>query len=302
MVLFDIEKAFDSVWHNGLVFKLHQMKFPSHICRIIQSFCAERQFSVHVNGAQSAPKLIAAGLPQGSVLSPTLYCIYTADLKLPKCITVATYADDTAISATAKGTHTITRRLQTALNKVNDFYNNWKIKINAEKTQAVFFPFDQKRRRQPTQNLLMSNNEIKFDKQLKYLGVILDSKLNFGAHVASIKTKANNCVRAVYPLICKSSKLNIVNKMTIFKTIVRPILLYAAPVWMNAAASHLKHLQITQNKTIKIIYKLPWRYNTTALHDLSNIPMLRQHITDIDTKFKSKCSISNYELIRSLGD
>lgn len=302
MVLFDIEKAFDSVWHNGLVFKLHQMKFPSYICRTILSFCAERKFTVYVNGAQSIQKSIPAGLPQGSVLSPTLYCIFTADLRLPKHITVATYADDTAISATGNRANTITRRLQLALNKVNDFYDNWKIRINADKTQAIFFPFDQKKRRQPTQKLLLNNNEVKFDKQLKYLGVILDAKLNFGNHIANIKTKATNCVRAVYPLICKSSKLNTANKLTIFKTIIRPILMYAAPVWMNAAVSHLKHLQIIQNKSIKIIYNLPWRYHTTALHDLSNTPMLRQHIANINTKFINKCSISDYELIRSLGN
>lgn len=76
MVLFDIEKAFDSVWHNGLVYKLHQLKFPMHLCRIIHSFCSDRNFTVHANGAQSSQKIIPAGLPQGSVLSPTLYCIF----------------------------------------------------------------------------------------------------------------------------------------------------------------------------------------------------------------------------------
>lgn len=97
MVLLDIEKAFDTVWHDGLLYKLIHLRFPPYICKIVQSFLTRRRFVVQVNSGVSDLMFFNSGVPQGSVLAPILYNIYVSDFpKLPNCHT-AIFADDTAI-------------------------------------------------------------------------------------------------------------------------------------------------------------------------------------------------------------
>ena len=68
LVLLDVEKAFDTVWHNGLIYKLMISNMPTYLCKIIANFINDRIFVVEVNNKLSSPKHITTGLPQGSVL------------------------------------------------------------------------------------------------------------------------------------------------------------------------------------------------------------------------------------------
>lgn len=86
MVLLDVEKAFDSIWHDGLIYKMNLFNFPKYILKLIRSFCLHRSFQVSVGNSLSSIKFIPAGVPQGSILSPFLYSIYTADIGRPKHI------------------------------------------------------------------------------------------------------------------------------------------------------------------------------------------------------------------------
>jgi hypothetical protein len=96
MLLLDIEKAFDTVWHDGLIYKMCAKSFPLFLVKLTQSFLTDRTFSVHYRGFESAVHQIPAGLPQGATLSPTLYGVFTCDLpELPNCDLVV-FADDTA--------------------------------------------------------------------------------------------------------------------------------------------------------------------------------------------------------------
>ena len=83
LVLRDISKAFDKVWHNGLRFKMLINNFPRYQLRIISDYLRNRQAKIKINSFIGQPFLKAAGVPQGGCLSPTLFNIYTADLPLP---------------------------------------------------------------------------------------------------------------------------------------------------------------------------------------------------------------------------
>jgi retron-type reverse transcriptase len=75
-VFLDIEKAFDTTWHPGLLYKLSVLEFPTSLIKLISSFLSQRKFGVSVEGEMFTPRKMQAGVPQGSVLSPTLYNIY----------------------------------------------------------------------------------------------------------------------------------------------------------------------------------------------------------------------------------
>jgi len=92
----DVAQAFDKVWHPGLNYRLRTV-LPKQYTEILESYLAERFFRIKQGGAYSELKEIKAGVPQGSVLGPVLYLLYTSDLPMLENSTVVTFADDTAI-------------------------------------------------------------------------------------------------------------------------------------------------------------------------------------------------------------
>ena len=95
-VFLDIEKAYDATWHDGLLFKMDKFNFPPAITKVISSYLQDRTFHVREDGTVSSPREMTTGVPQGSVISPTLYNIFTADIpKMPQ-VELAIYADDIA--------------------------------------------------------------------------------------------------------------------------------------------------------------------------------------------------------------
>lgn len=300
LILLDVEKAFDSIWHDGLIYKMDKANFPKYLQKIVNAFLRERSFIVHLQGKQSSAKSIPAGCPQGSSLSPTLYSIFTADLKTPKDSEVAYYADDTGIFTSANRSNTIVKRLQKALDTIDLYFQTWKIKINGGKTQAIIFPFNNQRRRAPSLPLMYRSTQIEFAKSVKYLGVHLDAKLTFAEHIKYTRDKAHTCFGALYPLLRSRAHLDKSIKMTLFKSMIRPILTYASPVWTDAAQSHRKQLQVIQNKCIKTIFNLPWRQPSNSLHHITGLAPLDLFISTGTVKFISACRNSDFELIRAL--
>lgn len=111
IIVLDVEKAFDTVWHNGLIYKLLRANIPTYLCKLIADFISNRKFSVVINNETSPAKSVTAGLPQGSVLSPLLYSIYTSDFKALKYIKTAYYADDTALISSSKLTSALIKKM-----------------------------------------------------------------------------------------------------------------------------------------------------------------------------------------------
>lgn len=257
---------------------------------------------VEINGEFSDSKQVVAGVPQGSVLSPMLYAIYIADFKCIKECQTAYYADDTALYSATKTTNKSIKNVQRALHSIDKYMTKWKIKINAAKTQFIIFPFNRSRRRIPSTVLRFQNNIIRAETAVKYLGVTLDKKLNFDLHIENTRNKATKAMRALYPMLAKSSKLNVKNKNVIYKTMIRPIITYASPIWCNATKTRLKKLQIIQNKCLKQINNLPWRFRTEELHTLTEYPKINELLEKHENKFKERCESSTFEMINSLFD
>lgn len=302
ILLLDIEKAFDSIWHEGLIYKLKKYDFPLYLLKIIRSFLTDRTFQVVVNNTTSSIRKIPAGVPQGAVLSPTLYSIYVSDFVPRKGTEIALYADDKALIVKGKLSNSIVKRLEKSLHTCTQYYSKWKIKINVNKTQAILFPFNKSRKRIPSIQVHHENHAIVFKDTVKYLGVIVDRKLTFQKHIEYAADKALKCFRCLYPLLNRKSRLNIENKKTIFKAVIRPIMMYGCPVWGNAAKSHIKKLQVLQNRALKTIFRLPRLYRTRYLHT-NYCQMTIRELIDFQTQsFLNKCRQSDFDLIRSLSE
>lgn len=136
--------------------------------------------------------------------------------------------------------------------------------------------------------------------KVKYLGVIFDEKLLYNHHVDFILERSQRMIRTLYPLINPKSKLSIKNKILIYTAIIRAMLTYANPVWGICAKTHRKKIQVSQNKCLKLIHKLPWRFSTETLHSISKIPLINELIDDHTESFIKMCKASTNNLIKDL--
>jgi hypothetical protein len=116
-IFLDVAKAFDTVWHDGLVYKLHTAGVSLAMVKLLNSFLEDRKFHAKIGNVLSTVREIEAGVPQGSVLSPTLYAIFTADIPKPDETKIALYADDTAILTRSESPELISEQLQRAVEK-----------------------------------------------------------------------------------------------------------------------------------------------------------------------------------------
>ncbi|GFW73556.1 RNA-directed DNA polymerase from mobile element jockey [Trichonephila clavipes] len=119
-VFLDAEKAFDRVWHDGLIFKLIKLNFPPYIIKLIYSYLSDRSFQVKIDSTLSRTAPIATGCPQGSILSPILYSLYTQDFPTTPVVDVCLFADDAAIITQACCPDIVKEYLQKILKKTPD--------------------------------------------------------------------------------------------------------------------------------------------------------------------------------------
>lgn len=123
----DVEKAFDTVWHDGLVYKLYKYDAPGYLLHIIRSYLKDRSYVVSLNNEISSSRNIPAGVPQGSLLGPFLFILYTNDIPKLKNTRLSMYADDTAILTSAYGLKPIASKLQKSFQNLNKYFEKWKI-------------------------------------------------------------------------------------------------------------------------------------------------------------------------------
>lgn len=298
----DLKAAFDSVWHAGLVHKLHTINMPAWIVKLLSSYLNERYFRVKVGTSTSVQKPLIAGVPQGAVLAPTLFNIYIYDLPCPPDVKVAQFADDTIYMTSSHRTSTITRRLQVASNRSNKYFNRWRITINGSKSEVCLFTRKRARRHVPSSCVTVAGQSIEWKNSIKYLGVTLDKRLTFKQHIDSKLIRGENVIKAMYPLINRKSRLNVKLKSLIFKTIYRPGVLYGSPVFNHCAKTHKLKLQRQQNKLLKMILGVPTRTSTRQIHSDTNVEMVTDYMNRLTNDFFDRCRSSLHPDINELVD
>lgn len=309
ILTFDIEKAFDRVWHSGLLYKMTKHKYPDYLIKIIASFLKNRQFKVCIGQAESDIMQTDWGVPQGSAISPTLYNIFTSDIpttftddtRLQIPVHIGLYADDTILFTSSRLCNDIEKRLQLASKTINRYFAKWKIKINNDKTTLTFLT-KRKSKQLPTTNLNINNTDLPWTYELKYLGLTFDKKLTLRTHILKTLTKADTIIRLLYPYINRNSLINTKMKIHLFRTYIRPVLTYAAPILVQAAATNQKLLATKQNNVLRMALNISWESHTpnTQLEEMTKIPNLINFMNTISAKFYNNCTTSENQIVQSL--
>ena len=141
----DISKAVDRVWQAGLLHKLKSYGISGQIFGLISSFLSNRQLRVVLDGKSSQEHPVNAGVPQGSILGPTLFLLYIKDLPDDVISDIAIYADDTTLYSKCYRASDLWQQLELAselesdLGDTVDWGKKWLVDFNAGKTQLVSF-------------------------------------------------------------------------------------------------------------------------------------------------------------------
>lgn len=255
-VFLDIEKAFDRVWHEGLLYKLLQTNMPKQYISIIASFLSNRTFYITVEGINSTTKRMLAGVPQGSCISPGLYALYTNDIPTladrireeERDVSLALFADDSAYISSSYTTKGALRRMQKLLKILPDWLDKWRIAVNVGKTAALLVS----RRVRMPQKLHLQGQPIEWKNSVKYLGVEIDKRLTMNAQTENAIRQARAARAKLRPVL--ASNLQLKTKLGVYKTYIRTRLTYAAPAWYHLCSKTNKNkIQTQQNIALRII-------------------------------------------------
>ena len=264
-VFLDLCKAFDVVDHQILLTKMAKLGIQEKVLQIFSDYLTNRVQYTLVNDHPSSKLPVTSGVPQGSVLGPILFLIYINDIcdcGLRGKVTL--FADDTALFYSGTLID-IFQDAQGDLNKICRWTKYNYIKLNHDKCNYIII-----NNKLPVNNLTLKlyDENIKRVNDTKYLGLILDSKLNFERHINKIRSKISVLC---YHLRQHSYKFNLATKYLIYNAHVNSHLNYFAAFWGHARQQDIKKLQITQNKVIKILFNKPFRTSTCSLYSELNI-------------------------------
>ena len=141
-VFLDISKAFDKVWHDGLIFKLKQNGISGNLLNLLSNFLRNRKQRVVLNGQTSSWADVNAGVPQGSILGPLLFLIYINDLADGLSSNAKLFADDTSLFSVVHNANTTAKELNNDLVKISRWAYQWKMSFNpdpSKQAQEVIF-------------------------------------------------------------------------------------------------------------------------------------------------------------------
>lgn len=276
-VYIDISEAFDRVWHEGLLCKLVKI-LPRNLFNVLQSYLSDREFLVKgLSGVTSRIYQIRAGVPQGSVLGPILYAIYTSDMPLPNLNTscrllLSTFADDTVILAASQIPSLAVRQNQAYLDRLQKWANYWCIKINTEKTAHVMHTLRRINYRHGNLTLKLNGCDISNVSRHRYLGLHLDTRLNLKFHTSQLCVRLKALAHKLGWLISRHSKLTKRCKTLVYKQLIAPVWHYALPIWgALVSTTQLRRIDTLQNKLVRKATNAPWFTRNQTLRDKYNI-------------------------------
>ena len=290
----DYAKAFDTIWRDGLWFKLVKEGISGKFLNIVKNMYQKSKSCVLVNGEKSQFFSSFAGVRQGEILSPLLFAFYINDLEnffiskninplknLSKMsekiadqmglqpnfimnLLALYYADDTILMSESPA------ELQKSLDELYNYCQKWKLKVNEDKTKILCF--SKKCKNEPT--FLYNNQKLENVKDFVYLGVTLTTN---GISQKSVQARIPPTHRAIFSTLsmCRANELPIDLTLELFHKIVAPCTLYRAEIYGFKNCSQLETLQL---KYLKYALKLKNSTPTSMILGETGYLPLEYHI------------------------
>jgi len=257
-IFIDLQKAFDSVWNDGLLYKLSTLGASGRFLGTIKSFINSRQLKIHVNNYTTQPLKCNIGVPQGSVISPLLFTIFISDM-ITNCPGLKLqFADDTTILILEENDTQLTKQSQTACDIVHKWLNKWRLQANPTKSDFIVFSGE-------ANTPKLGNKAINKANEGKVLGLTIDSKLSFKTQIQSSKYSLTRKWSMLKPYIYGG--LNICTARKIILTVILPKAAYLAHIWDTSKCLSIYNM-------LKDTLHVPFQPPSECLHVFASIPPL----------------------------
>lgn len=298
-VSLDLMKAFDKVWIDGLIFKLKSSGMSDNFCHLMYSYLKGRTFTVKFNDKNSVIHDIKAGVPQGSIMGPSLFNFFIYDFPIDWANGIGNifFADDILLYKSCRNVSRLIDNMNNYLNSVVEFLKIWKLSLNVDKCEMVLFrkqegyiPKNQKKYKDNGNvRVILNNQELVAKDSFKYLGVIFQKKCSVIPHLDRTLKKAASAFAMLRGVFMKKL-ITTRTKEICYKQLIKPILLYGYSGWCHISSHQMVRIRRFERK---VLYKcLPASEAYTV--DIVDNSYRLIHKVDLYKKFKNFVRIDNY--------
>ena len=298
-VALDMSKAFDTVNTHTLIGKLLQTSTPGTILKFVANYIKGRKAYTSFRNHKSIQRQVKTGVPQGGVLSPTLFNIHTADIPTPTApVQVMMYADDITITSTHTSMSAARKYIQPYLHKVYDWTQHNNLIINPDKTTCTLFTPDPAEYNSNL-GLNINNKALPMALHPKVLGLTLDPKLTYNAHIQNIATHAQKPLQVIKALTGTTWGKQKETLVATYKAVMRPTLEYASSIWSPMASpTSINKLQVMQNAALRACTGCTHDTNIQHLHDETNILPIQKHLQLHASQIRQKAQYPSHPLYK----
>ena len=295
-IFFDIQKAFDRTWRRGILNRLKELKIEGRMAFFVKNYLQGRTFRSKVGNCISDERVQEEGTPQGSVISALLFIIAVDSVveRLPQEILETIFADDLSItikSSTLKGVQQKAQRIMSLLER---WSNETGFTFSTEKTKMILFG---KRKRAQIENVKLYGRNIEQVDTHKFLGITIDSHLNWIPHLKNLKKECYKKLAILKYVTHTKWGADRTSVLKLYKAIILPKLLYASEVFATASVNELKKLEPVHNTALRIATGAFCTSPVMSLLAESGIPSLLNIIKAKNMKYFVKIKKFPYTLI-----
>ena len=303
-IFFDIASAFDKVWHHGLIYKLIKLNFPFYVICWLKEFLSNRKFSVRVNNFLTIQELIETGVPQGAVVSPTLFSIFINDIPLnysKNKFYSLLFADDLcAFKMYKKSGKNINNSIQKYLNSIEGWLRNWRLLMAPSKCSYIVFSADKKYNFEKEINIKLFGVQISPSDSPVFLGIRFDRHLTFKNQISYMK---ESCLKRLNVLKVLSNKhwgLTTKTLTDVYNSLIRSLFEYSSIVYPCFSATNIEMLEKMQFKCLKIINKKSKFESNKVIMDIPGYLSLVNRFDNLNISYIKKSLFNKNPIIEDL--
>ena len=266
-VFVDLQKAFDTVDHKILLSKLAHYGISDLANKWLASYLTNRSQSVSLSGCTSGEKKVSCGVPQGSILGPLLFTMYINDMHkaFNECL-VHHFADDTNLLFADSNPRNLQRTANKALKKLVEWLRANRLSLNVDKTEFIIF-------RPPKRSceriiLNLDGKKIFESSYIKYLGLLMDSRLTWKFHINELSKKLSRAIGILYKIRAYSPKSIM---LSLYFAIFHSHLTYGLPVWGSASKKLINNIALLQKRALRVITSAEFHAHTKPIMKETNI-------------------------------